>query len=292
VRAGVRGANPEAPTLRAFFVLALSILAAFAVARTGLAQSEPGNDASEKLAGPEEAWAATVAGEVVPRGRIQVEVGATFADRAPGQNFSIETPIALRLGILEQWEARVVWSPYTAFEDSDHRREEGIGDAVFGLRYLVCAQAGYFPSIVAGGFAKAPFASEHEGRGSGEADIAARIDATTYWIEEVFYTDISIESAWIGQGRGEGPFFYQQTAFELYGGYDGLEPATLYSGISWETENAPGRDVHDSVVLTFGAFWFPRRWLAFDFGVDIGLGKDDADFGMYFTVIWLSGEIW
>lgn len=237
-------------------------------------------------------WAATVASEVVPAGRIQVEAGAVYEDRAPGQNFFIETPLLLRFGAVERLELRAAWSPYIAFEDARHEREESGGDALFGARFLTNEQIGLFPSIAIGAAAKAPLADEREGLGSGEADVAARVDATTYWLEEIFYTDLSVQSTWLGQGRRAAPHFYQQTVVEFLAGYDQLAPATLYAQLAWATEDAPGRGGHDSILLSIGGFWFPERWLAFDAGVDIGLGPDDPDWGFYLTVIWMSSELW
>jgi hypothetical protein len=45
-------------------------------------------------------------------------------------------------------------------------------------------------------------------------------------------------------------------------------------------------------VLSLGWLYFPGRKLAFNMGVDLGLGRADPDWGLYFDVLWLSPRLW
>lgn len=243
------------------------------------------NGAAEPQA--EEQWAATTAGEVVPPGRIQVEAAVIYEDRAPGQRWAIDTPLAIRFGLIPRFEARVDFTPYVAFRDDRGHTEEGKGDTALSGKFLTNEQIDLFPAIALGAFVKIPTASEKKGLGSGEVDLGGRIDATTYWLPEVFYTDFSFTGSLLGEGRGH---YFFRPSIEFLLGYDGFAPATLYTLLTWEGQEAAHE--HDSLVLSFGAFFFLQKTLAIDMGIDLPLTGVDPDWGFFVFLLWMTPEIW
>ncbi len=271
-------------------VAAALVACAFAAAPPRAAAGPPPEEeGGREGAAPPEAeeetpWAATVAGEVVPAGRVQVEAGLVYEDRSDGLKWALETPLALRLGAIERVEIRIDWSAFAAFRDDRQHEEQGIGDTRAGVKFLVAEQVDLFPSLALGGFVKIPTADEDRGLGSGETDFGVRADATTYWIPETLYTDLSFQAEWLGDDR-----FFRATT-ELLAGYDGFAPLTIYALVTWATEEEPrGRD---SVVLSLGLFVFPARWFAFDVGADLPLTDEDPDWGFFIFAIALSPRLW
>ena len=249
-----------------------------------LAASEP---PSEPKGPEEETWAATLASEVVAPGALQLEAGFFYEDRAPGTRWALGTPVALRFGVIPSLEARVGFDAIDAYRDEDGRREHGFGDTFVSLKARTNAQMGFFPSMAIEPFLKAPTADESKGLGTGEIDFGLRLLGTAYWVPNLFYTDLSVEFAWLGEPSSHSRRFFYQTSAALLLGCDVLETLTLYSIALWAAPEAEGEP--DSVVLSFGSFLFLRRSLALDIGVDIGVGKPDADWGVFLGVLWLSG---
>jgi hypothetical protein len=142
-------------------------------------------------------------------------------------------------------------------------------------------------------FVKAPTGGEprEEGssEGSGRWDFGGGLDTTTDWIEDVFYTELAIESSLLGRKGRSGDFYYQQGASFL-AAYDQIPRATIYGEIAWTSPEGPGED--HSLVLSLGWLYFPGRKLAFNMGVDLGLGRADPDWGLYFDLLWLSPRLW
>lgn len=238
----------------------------------------------------EEDWVVTSIGDVVPRGHALIEAGLAYQDRPPGQEWSLQTPLNLRLGVLPRVETAVEWDGLVlvTFDDEATTRRSP-GDLRWRLKFLANEQIGWFPSVAPSVFVKAPTGGERRGEGSGEWDFGWRLDTTTYWIEDVFYTELAIESTLLGREDRSGNFYHQQ-GVSFLAAYDKLPRATIYGEIAWTSPEGPGQD--HSLVLSLGWLYFPYRKLAFNMGVDIGLVRADPDWGFYFDVLWLTPRLW
>ena len=239
---------------------------------------------------PEEPWAATLVTDIVPPGYFQLDMGVQYSDRTPTEHWSFETPVVLRAGIFQDFEADCELGGFVAFDEREGPTERGFGDTTLALLYKTNEQLGFFPAISFGPFGKIPTAQAHKGIGSGEGDVGFRLNANTYWIPDAFYTEATFQAAWLGEEGSHFHHFYFQPSATFSIAYDGLAPVTIYLDTEWAAQEAPHEP--DSLVFSLGTFFFPRHWIAFDMGVDIGAGEADPEWGLYFSVLWLIGPIW
>jgi len=254
--------------------------------------------APENADGDEKDWVVTNIGDVVPPGRALIEAGLAYQHRPPDEEWSFQTPLDLRLGVLPRVETAVEWDGLVldTFEDEATTRRS-TGDLRGRLKFLANDQIGWFPSVAPSVFAKAPISGEHRseatgersGEGTGKWDFGVGVDTTTDWIEDVFYTEFALESTLLGREGRSGDFYYQQSASFL-AAYDDLPKVTIYGEIAWTSPDGPGED--HSLVLSLGWLYFPGKKLAFNMGVDIGLAPADPDWGLYFDLLWLSPRLW
>ncbi len=103
-----------------------------AVALPGLAQDEAPELITDR---PDQ----TESAAIVPRGSVQLELGATFS-HSDGDGLDVdllEVPGTLaRIGLSERWELRLGWTGYTSV-DVGAFDESGIGDAEIGFKYRI-----------------------------------------------------------------------------------------------------------------------------------------------------------
>ena len=212
-------------------------------------------------------------------GTLELESGVSVDpdDRA-------ETPMTLKIGMSENSELFVGFSPFKWEERSDESDGHGIGDTVVGVRERVLDFGPKEPAIAYQLKTKIPTASARQGLGTEEFD---------------FFAALMLEMPY-GDGHIVG--FYQLGLLGDPGGTDpnvqhGLALAgrlPLDGGLGFFAELAgivtPEVDDEELQLTTGGSYAFSEG-VSIDAGMKFGLTEDAPDFELLFGVVVNLGGI-
>jgi hypothetical protein len=201
---------------------------------------------------------------VVPRGWVQVEVGAELQRRRVAgepSNDRIGVEAMVRAGVADRWELRVNVEPLVRLSGASE--DSGFGDVIFSVkgRLLDQSQDAWWPSIGVQPFLKVPTASAP--RGSERPDFGGLLIASRdlFWD---FSVDVDVGLAGIGQ---EG-----SRSYLLQGGASGVLnvpviPPTLSGFLELAFASAEERGGRGALLFNTGLVYLATSWLALDVSV-------------------------
>ncbi|MCB9916670.1 MAG: transporter [Planctomycetes bacterium] len=204
------------------------------------------------------------------RGTLELEVGAELD---PGDAFA--SPTTLKYGVDARTEVYLGLSPYNVVDRAPASDGSGFGDTTLGARRRVW-EDGRGTSAAVQLAVKLPTASEREGLGSGELDVAAAGILSRGFGERVGGT-LYYELRSLGRSDRGGRDLAH--ALALAGAYALDDELSAFAELSQRVQ--PGPDDPSALVTGLAWAWSPS--LVLDAAVSVGLDDDAPD------AVWMLG---
>lgn len=228
-------------------------------------------DETERIS-PDRAGATTDAA-TVGAGVGQIEAGLAYGhERIAGEpalrRFSAQT--ALRWGLTERLEIGLGGEPLVRIRGAQD--ETGHGDLTINVkyRYLDAREGSWFPALGVLPFVKLPVATEPIA--SGRTDFGVLLLAS-FTLPGRVDLDVNAGVTAVGQRHPGGYLLQAVAALGLT--RDVSERVSLFTDVLYASRQERGG--RDSILVDFGAIWWPTRDLAFDASlvtVPVGTGAD------------------
>jgi hypothetical protein len=205
----------------------------------------------------------TNATNIVEEGLLQVEVGVQHARM--GTQRSTDTPVTVRVGVLEWLEARAGTDGFVHQSDS-RLNVSGAGNVQLGAKLRLFAEPGGAPVLSILPTINLPVASADKGLGSGNLD-ATLVVLTGTDLGKTSHLDVNYGIGAIGAGKGR-PHFHQQLVSASFS-HSLTEQLSPYVEGFWVSRQDP--DSGPVVAVDAGFIRAFAARFAIDGGVAVGL---------------------
>jgi hypothetical protein len=201
---------------------------------------------------------------IVDVGLLQLEVGGIWTEARTAVH-SLGTPLTVRVGLTDWFEARLSGDGFLAVSDPSGY-QSGFGNVQLGAKLRLWADPGGVPVLSILPAVNLPVASESKGLGSGQSDFTIAV-LTGADVFAHAHVDVNYGIGRIGAGTGL-PRFTQHLA-SASASAEVPGPVTPYvEGFWFSRQEADGRAV---VAVDGGAIYVINPRLAVDAGVQVGL---------------------
>jgi len=152
----------------------------------------------------------------------------------------------------------------------------GLGDMILKGRYYLLEDHGAIPAVDAIAHVKFPTASRADGLGTGEFDEGIGLEFTKT-VAQRYLAMADVGYTFIGSPPDES--YYNQWHYSFGPGYY-IIPGKLLGSVAYEEYAALVDGEPNPIDLLFSAQYFPTRHVRLDAGVQAGLSRSAADYGI------------